>query len=44
VLRLSGDDAARDRAIASLASHVAPRVAMHELPRGVEAHWRETLG
>lgn len=36
-------DAARREAIRTLARHVAPRVVMHELPAGVEAHWRATL-
>jgi alkanesulfonate monooxygenase SsuD/methylene tetrahydromethanopterin reductase-like flavin-dependent oxidoreductase (luciferase family) len=36
-------DAERARAIDRLATHVAPRVAMHALPRGLESHWNATL-
>ena len=38
------DDAARGRIVARLATRVRPRVLMHELPAGLEAHWKAVLG
>jgi alkanesulfonate monooxygenase SsuD/methylene tetrahydromethanopterin reductase-like flavin-dependent oxidoreductase (luciferase family) len=45
ILRLPAGlrQAARAQAIHALAAHVAPRVVMHELPAGIEAHWRAAL-
>ena len=34
---------ARETAIRRFATHVRPRVTMHQLPLGLDAHWREAL-
>jgi alkanesulfonate monooxygenase SsuD/methylene tetrahydromethanopterin reductase-like flavin-dependent oxidoreductase (luciferase family) len=45
IIRLDGalGDEARARAVHTIASRVRPRVTLHELPTGIEAHWRQTL-
>jgi alkanesulfonate monooxygenase SsuD/methylene tetrahydromethanopterin reductase-like flavin-dependent oxidoreductase (luciferase family) len=44
ILRLPAGlgDGERERAIGRIASHVAPRVVMHALPRGIESHWQSS--
>jgi len=37
------DDVARGRIVARLATRVRPRVLMHELPAGLDAHWKAVL-
>jgi alkanesulfonate monooxygenase SsuD/methylene tetrahydromethanopterin reductase-like flavin-dependent oxidoreductase (luciferase family) len=37
------DDRARAHAVRRIATRVRPRVVMHELPAGLEGHWKEVL-
>jgi hypothetical protein len=45
VLRLPSalGDEGREQAIARLAALVRPRIQIHELPPGLDEHWRQTL-